>query len=64
MNRKVKEALFFSLFRGCALIVGLALAVLVGFIVFNGIGGISWSFLTGGPACREASCRRSSVRSC
>jgi phosphate transport system permease protein len=49
MNRKVKETLFFSLFRGCAIIVGLALAVLIGYVVINGIGGISWDFLTQMP---------------
>jgi phosphate transport system permease protein len=50
MNRNMKEMVFFSLFRGAALIVGLALAILVGYIVINGIGGISWNFLTQMPS--------------
>jgi phosphate transport system permease protein len=49
VNRKIKQKIIFSLFRGCALIVGLALAILVGYIVINGIGGISWDFLTQMP---------------
>jgi phosphate transport system permease protein len=50
MNRKMKQTVFFLLFRGCAIIVGLALAILVGYIVINGAGGISWDFLTQMPS--------------
>jgi phosphate transport system permease protein len=50
MNRNMKETIFFLLFRGAALIVGMALAVLIGYIVINGISGISWNFLTQMPS--------------
>lgn len=49
MNRKNKERLFFLLFRGCALVVGLALLVIVGYIVYLGIGTLSWEFITEFP---------------
>jgi len=49
MRRRTKERLFFLLFRGCALVVGLALLIIVGYIVFLGIGTISWEFLTQYP---------------
>ena len=49
MNRRTKERLFFLLFRGCALVVGLALLIILGYIVALGIGHISWDFLTQFP---------------
>ncbi len=49
MDRKLKEKLLFLLFRLCALVVVATLAVLVGYVVINGIGVISWSFLTEFP---------------
>jgi len=49
MNRKQKEKLLFLLFRLCALVVVATLAVLVGYVVINGIRVISWSFLTEFP---------------
>lgn len=49
MKRRNKERFFFLLFRGCALVVALALIIIVGNIVFLGIGIISWDFLTQFP---------------
>ncbi|MCU0860714.1 MAG: phosphate ABC transporter permease PstA [Methanomassiliicoccales archaeon] len=49
MRRRTKERLFFMLFRGCAWAVGLALLIIVGYIVVLGIGVISWEFLTEFP---------------
>ena len=49
MNKKVTQHIAFTLFRLLgALIVGLLLWIL-GFIIYNGIGVISWEFLTTGP---------------
>jgi phosphate transport system permease protein len=45
----LKEKLLFLLFRVCALIVVATLVILVGYVVINGIGVISWSFLTEFP---------------
>lgn len=49
MNRRTKELVFFSLLRGCAWVVVIALAVILLFLVINGIGKIGWSFLTENP---------------
>lgn len=49
MDRKLKEKLLFLLFRLCALVVVATLVVLVGYVVINGFGVISWSFLTEFP---------------
>ncbi|HUL39469.1 MAG TPA: hypothetical protein VLU38_04170, partial [Methanomassiliicoccales archaeon] len=49
MNRKVKQNLLFMLFRLCAILVVLTLVILVGYVVLNGIGVLSWSFLTEFP---------------
>ncbi|MCG7840299.1 MAG: hypothetical protein MIO87_00145, partial [Methanomassiliicoccales archaeon] len=49
MNRRNKEVLLFSLFRGCALLVVLALVVLVGYIVTGGLDRLSLEFLTEMP---------------
>jgi phosphate transport system permease protein len=49
MDRKLKERLLFLLFRACALLVIATLVILVGYVIINGIGVISWSFLTEFP---------------
>ena len=49
MNRKEKEELYFMLFRGCALLVVGILAILIGFILFGGIGKLSIDFITQPP---------------
>jgi phosphate transport system permease protein len=48
-QRKVIQAMMFSLLRGAVLINGLALAIIVFFLIKNGIGAISWEFLTAKP---------------
>lgn len=49
MNKKISQRIAFGLFRLlCVLIVGLLFWIL-GFILYNGIGVISWEFLTTGP---------------
>ena len=49
MNKKVTQKIAFSIFKLLGiLIVGILLWIL-GFIIFNGIGVISWEFLTTGP---------------
>lgn len=47
--RKTKQWLAFMMLRGAILIVASALAVIVGFLVINGISSISWGFLTEVP---------------
>jgi phosphate transport system permease protein len=49
MRRKVREGLVFSLFRSAAVVNGLALAVIVGFLLVNGLPAISWEFLSQFP---------------
>lgn len=49
MNRKAKQSLYFGLFRACGSLVVLALVVLIGYLVYFGIGTISWDFLTEAP---------------
>ncbi|HUT27529.1 MAG TPA: phosphate ABC transporter permease PstA [Methanomassiliicoccales archaeon] len=49
MNRKTKEILYFSAFRGCALLVVLSLLVLVGYIATGGLERLSLDFLTEMP---------------
>jgi phosphate transport system permease protein len=49
MDRMLKERLLFLLFRLCALAVVATLVILVGYVVINGIGVLSWSFLTEFP---------------
>ncbi|MCG7844176.1 MAG: phosphate ABC transporter permease PstA, partial [Methanomassiliicoccales archaeon] len=49
MNRRSKETMLFALFRGCALLVVLALIVLVGYIVTGGLDRLSLEFLTEMP---------------
>ncbi|HKK32208.1 MAG TPA: phosphate ABC transporter permease PstA [Desulfomicrobiaceae bacterium] len=48
-QRKVIQTMMFSLLRGAVLINGLALAIIVFFLLKNGIGAISWEFLTAKP---------------
>lgn len=48
-RRRVVQKFLFSIFRIAAYINGIALAVIVFFIVKNGIGAISWEFLTTSP---------------
>ncbi len=45
-RRRKKEQMYFLLFRGCGALVVLVLLVLVGYIVWNGAGALSWDFLT------------------
>ena len=48
-RRKAIEALFFGLFRSAALVNALALALIVFFLLKNGIGALSWEFFTQPP---------------
>ncbi|MDQ7032206.1 MAG: phosphate ABC transporter permease PstA [Desulfonauticus sp.] len=48
-KRKVIQSLAFGLFRMAALVNALALAILIYFLVKNGISAISWEFLTQPP---------------
>jgi phosphate transport system permease protein len=47
--RRVRQGLMFSLFKGAALINGLALATILYFLLVNGLEAISWEFLTQAP---------------
>lgn len=49
MNRKMKEALFFNLFRLCAVLVLVALIVILGYVVVNGLGMMSIELFTQNP---------------
>jgi phosphate transport system permease protein len=49
LNRKATEIAVFSMFRGCALLVVLALIVLVGYIATGGLERLSVEFLTEMP---------------
>jgi phosphate transport system permease protein len=51
-KRKWIEAWAFFIIRSSAVIIGLALAVIIGFILIHGVKAISWTFLTEPP--REA----------
>ena len=48
-GRKAKQWLAFMMLRGAILIVAAALAVIVGFLLVNGLSSISWGFLTEVP---------------
>ena len=48
-RRKLKQRIFFGLFRGAAAVNGIALLVIVYFMVANGWRAISWEFLTQPP---------------
>lgn len=47
--RYLKQHIFFAMVRASALIIALALGGLVFYIVYNGIGAISWEFITKPP---------------
>lgn len=49
MNRKLRQSLYFGLFRVCGLLVVMALVVLIGYLVAFGAGAISLDFLTQFP---------------
>ncbi|MDR0370466.1 MAG: phosphate ABC transporter permease PstA [Prevotellaceae bacterium] len=49
-HKKRSERIAFMLFRTLGLLVVLILFWILGFIVYHGIGAISWEFLTTGPA--------------
>ncbi|MGD9876945.1 MULTISPECIES: phosphate ABC transporter permease PstA [Desulfococcus] len=48
-RRKLIERLLFTCFRGAAVLNGLALAVIVFFMLKNGISAVTWEFLTDVP---------------
>ncbi|WP_415518473.1 MAG: phosphate ABC transporter permease PstA [Desulfovibrio aminophilus] len=48
-RRKTLQAGVFWVFRGAVLVNALALAVILGFLLFNGLSAISWEFLTEAP---------------
>jgi len=49
-SRRWMQRSMFSLLRGAALINGLALIIILGFLVFHGWRAINWTFLTQAPA--------------
>lgn len=49
MNRKLKQSIYFGLFRISGWAVVAAIAVLIGYLLFYGIGAINWDFLTQAP---------------
>ncbi len=49
MNKKITQSLTFGIFRTLSYFVIVILFVILGFIVYNGAGVISWEFLTGYP---------------
>ena len=49
MNRKTKQRIFFTTFRVLGMLILGILLWILGFIVYNGIGVISWEFLTTAP---------------
>jgi phosphate transport system permease protein len=49
MNRKIKQKIAFTAFRLLGLLVVGILFWILGFIIYNGIGVISWEFLTSPP---------------
>ncbi len=48
-KRRMKQTILFTLFRGAAFINGVALLIIIFFMVKNGISAISWEFLTDVP---------------
>jgi phosphate transport system permease protein len=48
-RRKIKEKIFFSIFRLSAFINGIALLIIVSFMVKGGLKAINWTFLTQAP---------------
>ena len=49
MNKNITQSLTFGVFRALSYFVILVLFVILGFIIYNGAGVISWEFLTGFP---------------
>lgn len=49
MRRKIAEQFWFNLFRIAVVINGLALFIIVGYMIYFGLPAISWDFLTSGP---------------
>jgi len=49
MNKKTKQKIAFSIFRLLGLLIIGILFWILGFIIYNGIGVISWEFLTAAP---------------
>jgi phosphate transport system permease protein len=50
MDKRIKQKIAFGVFRGLSLLVVGILFWILGFIVYNGIGAISWEFLTAAPS--------------
>jgi len=50
MHKKTKQQIAFILFRSLSFIVVAILFWILGFIIYNGIGAISWDFLTKAPS--------------
>jgi phosphate transport system permease protein len=48
-RRRLRQAVFFTLFRVCAAIVVLTLVIILGNIMVNGLSNISWGFITEMP---------------
>ena len=48
-RRKLWQGVFFGLFKGAAVVNGLALAIILGFLLVNGLPAITWEFLTEFP---------------
>jgi phosphate transport system permease protein len=47
--RTFSQSLFFNIFRLAAVVCGLALLIITGFILYHGLPAISWEFLTQAP---------------
>jgi phosphate transport system permease protein len=54
MNRKNQELFYFTILRGCAWLVVAVLAIILLFLLVNGLGKISWSFLTENPRANSS----------
>lgn len=54
MNRKNQELVYFTILRGCAGLVVAVLAIILLFLLVNGLGKISWSFLTENPRANSS----------
>ncbi|QTA90339.1 phosphate ABC transporter permease PstA [Desulfonema magnum] len=48
-RRKIMQSIFFFLFRGAAAVNGIALFIIIFFLLKNGLSAISWTFLTQPP---------------
>lgn len=48
-RRRISQALMFSTFRTAALINAIALFIMVGFLLYYGLGAITWTFLSEAP---------------